>query len=78
MEKTILQSVYIAANDKSASLTKDEQKELKKFRKLFGSEERCANHIGIGRSALNRILIVGSGNPQNIEKIRGALKAQVQ
>lgn len=69
---TIPKTEYIAGK-KSAPLTKEEHKKLIKYRKNFGSELMCAEAIGIGRSALNRILIVGSGHPDNIEKIKTML-----
>lgn len=64
----------MVASKKSAPLTSNEHIKLIAFRNLYGSEEACAEAIGIGRSALNRILIVGSGHPNNITKIKAVIK----
>lgn len=63
----------LVASKKSAPLTPTEQEKLASYRKMFGSEAECAKSFNIGRSALNRILIVGSGHPDNIKKIRKKL-----
>lgn len=60
---------------KSEKLTKEELKALKAFRKQFDTEVDCAVKIGIDRLVLNRVILVGSGAPATIEKIRAALAA---
>lgn len=61
---------------KSEALTKDEIKKLKAFRKKFSTEVECAVTIGIDRLVLNRVLLVGSGSPDSISKIRFAIFEQ--
>lgn len=68
----------ITRNRKSERLTPDERKALKAYRKGFNTEVDCAVSIGIDRLVLNRVLLVGSGAPATIEKIRAALIAQIE
>lgn len=58
---------------KSELLTKAEIKALKAYRKQFDTEVDCAVSIGIDRLVLNRVLLVGRGAPETIEKIRAAI-----
>lgn len=58
---------------KSVPLTKDELKILKSYRKRFETEVDCAISIGIDRLVLNRVMTVGSGAPESIEKIKAAI-----
>lgn len=58
---------------KSVPLTKEELKKLKQYRKGFQTEVDCAISIGVDRLVLNRIMTVGSGAPESIEKIRATL-----
>lgn len=58
---------------KSVPLTKQELKALKAYRKRFDTEVDCAVSIGIDRLVLNRIMTVGSGSPESIEKIKAVL-----
>lgn len=58
---------------KSVPLTKDELKALKKYRKGFDKEVDCAVSIGIDRLVLNRIMMVGSGSPYSIDKIKAVI-----
>jgi len=58
---------------KSVPLTKDELKALKRYRKGFETEVDCAVSIGIDRLVLNRVMLVGSGSPDTIEKIKATL-----
>lgn len=60
---------------KSVKLTADEFKSLKQYRKGFHTEIECAERLGVDRWILNRILIVGSGAPESIEKIRTGLNS---
>lgn len=60
---------------KSEPLTKEEHKALKAFRKKFHTEVDCAIAIGVDRLVLNRIMLVGSGSPDSIEKVRAAIAA---
>lgn len=57
----------------SVSLTKEEWAALKLYRKNFITEVQCAVEIGIDRNVLNRILALGSGSPDSINKIREAI-----
>ena len=57
----------------SISLTKEEIKSLKKFRAQFDTEVQCAIKIGIDRNVLNRVFMFGSGSPETINKIKGAI-----
>lgn len=63
----------ITSKRKSEALTKDEFAALKQFSKGFRTGVECAEVIGIHRAVLDRILIVGSGSPETVEKIRAAL-----
>lgn len=58
---------------KSVKLTKEEHKALKEYRKGFNTEVECAISIQIDRLVLNRVLLVGSGSPETIEKIKAVL-----
>lgn len=58
---------------KSVPLTKGEIKALKKYRKGFEKEVDCAASIGIDRLVLNRVILVGSGSPDSIEKIKATI-----
>jgi hypothetical protein len=66
----------ITSKRKSEALTKDEFTALKQFAKGFRTVVECAEAIGISRVVLDRILIVGSGSPETVEKIRAALPAK--
>lgn len=59
---------------KTVALTKEEQKKLKAYRGRFYTEVDCAISIGIDRLVLNRVMLVGSGAPKSIEKIRIVLQ----
>lgn len=63
---------------KSVKLTKDEWRALKNYRKGFEKEVDCAATIGVDRLVLNRILLVGSGSPTSIEKVRATLSTVKQ
>jgi hypothetical protein len=58
---------------KTVELTASELKKLKAYRKGFYTEVDCAVSIGIDRLVLNRVMLVGSGAPKSIEKIRETL-----
>jgi len=58
---------------KSEALTRDEMTALKQFAKGFRTTVECAEAIGIHRAVLDRVLIVGSGAPETVEKIRAAI-----
>lgn len=70
MEK---QTQLLGSNRNSSPLTKDEYLKLKQLRKRFATEQSCADYLKIGRNALNRILLAGSGKPENINLIRKAI-----
>lgn len=58
---------------KSVLLTKEEHRALKAFRKTFNTGVECSEVLGIDRAVMERILLVGSGSPENIEKVRTVL-----
>lgn len=58
---------------KSEPLTKSEVKALKAYRQGFSTEVDCAVSIGIDRLVLNRVMMVGSGSPETIGKIKKVL-----
>jgi hypothetical protein len=60
---------------KSIALTQDEFASLKKYAEQFNTGIECAESIGIHRNVLDRVLIVGSGSPETIYKIRLILRA---
>lgn len=60
---------------KSVPLTRDELKALKNYRKGFEKEVDCAASIGVDRLVLNRIIMVGSGSPRSIERVRAVLSS---
>jgi hypothetical protein len=62
-----------APRRKSVRLTKDEYKAFKDFRKTFHTGVECAEAIGVSRLAMLRVLQVGSGSPETIEKIKTAI-----
>lgn len=55
---------------RSVPLTKDEYKAFREYRKTFNTGVECAESIGISRLSMLRVLQVGSGAPETIEKIR--------
>jgi hypothetical protein len=63
---------------KSDPLAKEEVAALKQFVKKFNYIVDCAEAIGIGRVVLDRVLMVGSGSPETIEKIRSAIKKDTE
>lgn len=58
---------------RSVLLTKDEWKALKSYRRGFNTLSECAESIGIFYQVLDRVLLVGSGSPETIEKVRAVL-----
>lgn len=58
---------------KSVKLDTADLKALKQYRKKFSTEVECAITLGIGREVLNRVLIVGSGSPETVAKIKEVL-----
>lgn len=64
----------IARKRKSEPLTEAELNALKRYRTGFSTEVDCAISIGIDRVVLGRVILVGSGSPATIKKIRKALK----
>lgn len=59
---------------KSEPLKGNELSSLKAYRERFDTEVDCAISIGVDRLVLNRVIIVGSGSPASIKKIRKALQ----
>lgn len=62
-----------ARKRKSEPLSKGELKALKAYRKGFSTEVDCAISIGIDRLVLGRVMLVGSGSPETIDKIKKVL-----
>lgn len=60
---------------KSIVLSSEEFASLKKYATQFNTGIECAESIGIHRNVLDRVLIVGSGSPETVDKIRIALQA---
>lgn len=58
---------------KSVALTKEELKALKEYRKKFNTSVECAITLKIDRLVLNRVILVGSGSPETIEKIKSVI-----
>lgn len=58
---------------KSVRLSKDERKALKDFRDSYATAVECADAIGISYQVLERVLLVGSGSPDTINKVRAAI-----
>lgn len=63
----------IATRRKSVALSKEELAALKKYRSGFLTTVECAESIGINRTPLERVLTVGSGSPETIDKIKKVL-----
>jgi predicted DNA-binding protein (UPF0251 family) len=66
----------ITSKRKSVALTTDEFTALKQFASGYRTVVECAEVIGISRVVLDRILLVGSGSPETVQKVRAALMAQ--
>lgn len=66
-----------ARKRKSEPLTVAELEALKAYRSGFKTEVDCAISIGIDRIVLNRVLLVSSGSPASIKKIRKVLAKKV-
>jgi len=64
----------IARKRKSEPLNEVELAALKAYRAEFSTEVDCAVSIGIDRVVLGRVILVGSGSPVTIKKVRKALK----
>lgn len=58
---------------KSVLLTKDEHKALKDFRKKFNTSVESSEALGIDRAVMERVILVGSGSPETIERIKSVL-----
>lgn len=72
--KTKMLSNTITRNRKSEPLAEAEQNALKLYRERFTTEVDCAASIGIDRLVLNRVMMVGSGSPVTIKKIKKVLQ----
>lgn len=59
---------------KSVALTASELRRLKKFRSRFNTDVECSEALGIDRAVMLRVMLVGSGSPETIEKIRLVIK----
>lgn len=59
---------------KSEKLTTEERRSLKKYVALFPTVIDAAISIGIHRNTLDIVLIKGSGSPETVSAIRGALE----
>lgn len=58
-------------NPRSVSLTKEELKALKQYRKKFKSNTDCAISLGLDRVVFDRVILVGSASFQTVQRIRG-------
>lgn len=58
---------------KSVVLAATELRRLKKFREKFNTAVECSEALGIDRAVMLRVLLVGSGSPETIEKIRAVV-----
>jgi hypothetical protein len=63
-----------AKKRKSEPLAADELSSLRLYRERFNTEVECAISIGIDRLVLNRVMLVGSGSPDTIKKIKKLLR----
>lgn len=63
-----------AKQKRSVALTDREHSSLKAYRERFSTEVDCALSIGVDRLVLNRVILVGSGAPVSIKKIKKALQ----
>ncbi len=61
------------AKRKSAVLTKEELNQFKKYRASFLTDVECAESVGISSQLFGRVIIVGRGAPETIEKIKKAI-----
>jgi predicted DNA-binding protein (UPF0251 family) len=61
---------------RSVKLIPDELKALKAYRKQFDTEVECAESIGIKREVLGRVMLLGSGSPETIDKIRAVISVE--
>ena len=62
---------------KNAALSAAELEALKDYRAGFRYEVECAATVGVDRGVLNRIILTGSGAPENIAKVRKVLPKEV-
>jgi hypothetical protein len=62
---------------KSEPLSKAEHSSLKQYRKKFYTTQDCADTIGISREVLDRVILVGSGSPETIAKVRAVLNVDI-
>lgn len=58
---------------KSELMTKEEVKTLRQYVNTFHTLVDAADAIGISRQTLERVKIIGSGSPDNIQIIRQKL-----
>ena len=61
---------------KSVKIGIQDVRGLKKIRKTFDNDEEFAEHFGIVRTTLRRIMEVGRGSEENIVKIQNILNDQ--
>lgn len=60
---------------KSELLTKEEHRALNKYINTFHTVTDAADSIGVSRQTLDRVKIIGSGSPENIQIIREVLQS---
>lgn len=60
-------------NKKTQKLNPEERKSLRRVIKGFETMQGAADFFGIGRTTLININNIGSGSPENINKIREAI-----
>lgn len=70
-----MQSTQTVSKRKSSPLKTAELTKLKRFVSKQTSVTEAAELIGVPRNVLDRVLLVGSGSPENITIIRTHLAA---
>lgn len=66
----MLQQNNTTQKRRSVKLKKDELSALRSVCKGYDTVIEAAEAIGIHRNTLDRVILLGSGRPENIEKIR--------
>lgn len=65
-------TIHIPAK-RSESLSDSELLALKEYRKGYSTDVACAASLGLDRNVLTRVILVGSGRPESISKIRDVI-----
>lgn len=70
MHTVIEQDTTKTTNRRSVVLKPEEHKQLKRYIRGFNTMTEAAESLNVSRQVLERIQLVGSGSPVNIEIIR--------